>query len=98
LIYMGFSDEVLTRGKSGKLELRALHSRGYFVMCKYLNPETLRLADKKTKLTLKRQDGTVEEYFIIPLKDPGRSLLVKAVGEEKNRRVWNEQTQKEEEL
>ena len=98
MIYMGFSDEVLTRGKSGKLELRALHSRGYFVMCKYLNPETLRLADKKTKLTLKRQDGTVEEYFIIPLKDPGRSLLVKAVGEEKNRRVWNEQTQKEEEL
>jgi hypothetical protein len=95
---MGFSDEVLTRGKSGKLELRAFHSRGYFVMCKYLNPETLRLADKKTKLTLKRQDGTVEEYFIIPLKDPGRSLLVKAVGEEKNRRVWNEQTQKEEEL
>jgi hypothetical protein len=98
LIYMGFSEEVLTRGKSGKLELRALHSRGYFVMCKYLNPETLKLADKKTKLTLKRQDGTVEEYFIIPLKDPGRSLLVKAVGEEKNRRVWNEQTQQEEEL
>ena len=95
---MGFSDEVLTRGKSGKLELRALHSRGYFVMCKYLNPETLKLADKKTKLTLKRQDGTVEEYFIIPLKDPGRSLLVKTVGEEKNRRVWNEQTQQEEEL
>ena len=98
MIYMGFSDEVLTRGKSGKLELRALYSRGYFVMCKYLNPETLKLADKKTKLTLKRQDGTVEEYFIIPLKDPGRSLLVEAVGEEKNRRVWNEQTQQEEEL
>ena len=97
-MYMGFSDEVLTRGKSGKLELRTLHSRGYFVICKYLNPETLKLADRKTKLTLKRQDGTVEEYFIIPLKDPGRSLLVKAVGEEKNRRVWNEQTQREEEL
>ena len=56
-------------------------------MCKYLNPETL-----------KREDGTVEEYFIIPLRDPRRSLLVKAEGEEKNRRVWNEQTQQEEEL
>ena len=98
MIYMGFSEEVLTKGKSGKLELRTLHSRGYFVKCKYLNPETLKLADKKTKLTLKRQDGTVEEYFIIPLKDPRRSLLVKAEGEEKNRKVWNEQTQQEEEL
>lgn len=98
MIYMGFSEEVLTKGKSGKLELRTLHSRGYFVICKYLNPETLKLADKKTKLTLKRQDGTVEEYFIIPLKDPRRSLLVKAEGEEKNRKVWNEQTRQEEEL
>jgi len=95
---MGFSDEVLTRGKSGRLELRTLHSRGAFVMCKYLNPETLKLADKKTKLTLNREDGTVEEYFIIPLKDPIRSLLVKAEGEAKNRKVWNERTQHEEEL
>ena len=98
MIYMGFSDEVLTRGKSGKLELRTLHSRGSFVMCKYLNPETLKPADKKTKLALKREDGTVEEYFIIPLRDPKRSLLVKAAGEEKSRKVWNEQTQQEEEL
>lgn len=96
--YMGFSDQVLTTGKSGKLELRTLHSRGSFVMCKYLNPETLKLADKKTKLTLKREDGSIEEYFVIPLKDPRRSLLVKAEGEEKDRRVWNQQTRQEEEL
>jgi hypothetical protein len=95
---MGFSDQVLTRGKSGKLELRTLQSRGSFAMCKYLNPETLKLADKKTKLTLKNEDGSVEEYFIIPLKDPRRSLLVKAEGEEKNRKVWNQQTQQEEDL
>jgi hypothetical protein len=67
-------------------------------MCKYLNPETLKLADKKTKLTLKGEDGTIEEYFIIPLKDPKRSLLVRAESEEKSRKVWNEQTQREEEL
>ena len=95
---MGFSEQVLTRGKSGKLELRTLHSHGSFVRCKYLNPETLKLADKKTKLTLKREDGTVEEYFIIPLKDLRRSLLVKAEGEEKDRKVWNEHTQQEEDL
>jgi len=95
---MGFSDQVLTKGKSGKLEVRALHSRGSFVMCKYLNPETLKLADKKTKLTLKCDDGKLEEYFIIPLRDPKRSLLIKAEGEEKYRKVWNERTQKEEDL
>ena len=95
---MDFSDEVLTRGKSGRLELRALHSRGSFAMCKYLNPETLKLADKKTKLTLRGEDGTIEEYFIIPQKDPKKSLLVRAGSEEKSRKVWNEQTRREEEL
>ena len=95
---MDFSDEVLTRGKSGRLELRTLHSRGSFAMRKYLNPETLKLADKKTKLTLRGEDGTIEEYFIIPLRDPKRSLLVRAESEEKSRKVWNEQTQREEEL
>ena len=95
---MDFSDQVLTKGKFGKLEVRALHSRGTFVMCKYLNPETLKLADKKTKLTLKRDDGSVIEYFIIPLRDPKRSLLIKAEGEEKDRKIWNERTQKEEDL
>ena len=95
---MSFSNEVLTKGKSGKLELRTLHSRGSFVMCKYLIPETLKLADKKTKLTLRHGDGSIQEYFIIPLRDAKRSLLVKAESEEKDRKVWNQQTQKEEDL
>ena len=95
---MDFSNEVLTKGKSGKLEVRTLHSRGSFVMCKYLDPQTLKLADKKTKLTLKGEDGTIEEYFVIPLKDPRRSLLVKAEDKEKTRKVWNERTQREEDL
>jgi len=95
---MGFSDQVLRKGRSGKLEVRALDSRGTFVTCKYLNPETLKLADKKTKLTLKRDDGSVMEYFIIALRDPKRSLLIKAEGEEKDRKVWNERTQQEEDL
>jgi hypothetical protein len=95
---MGFSNDVLTKGKSGKLEVRTLHARGSFVMCKYLNPETLKLADKKTKLTLKRDDGTIEDYFIIPLRDPKRSLLIRAEVEEKGRRVWNSETRQEEDL
>jgi hypothetical protein len=95
---MGFSNHVLTKGRSGKLELRALHSRGSFVMCKYLNPETLKLADKKTKLTLKSTDGSLEEYFIIPLRDPKRALLLKSEAEKKDRKAWNPQTKQEEDL
>jgi len=95
---MAFSNEVLTKGKSGKLELRTLHSRGSYVMCKYLNPQTLRLADRKMKLTLKRKDGIVEEYFIIALRDPRRSLLVKGESEEKDRKIWNQETRQEEDL
>jgi hypothetical protein len=95
---MSFSNDVLTKGKSGKTELRALHSRGSFVMSKYLDPETLKLADKKTKLSLKRSDGKIEEYFIIPLRDPKRSLLIKAEGEEKDRKVWNQEAEREENL
>ena len=98
MIYMSFSENVLTKGKSGKLEVRTLHSRGSFVMCKYLNPKTLKLADKKTKLTLKAEDGTIEEYFIIPMRDPKRSLLIRAEAEEKDRKVWNQETQQEEDL
>ena len=56
------------------------------------------MADKKTKLTLKDENGTVEEYFVIPLKDTRRSLLVKAESEEKSKGIWNEKTQREEEL
>jgi len=93
-----FSESVLTRGKTGRLEVRALESRGSYVICKYLNPDTLRLADKKVKLSLRDERGEVKEYFIIPLKDPRRSLLISAEIEEKERKVWNEKTQQEENL
>lgn len=95
---MRFSESVLTRGKTGRLEVRALESRGSYVICKYLNPDTLRLADKKVKLSLRDERGEVKEYFIIPLKDPRRSLLISAEIEEKERKVWNEKTQQEENL
>jgi hypothetical protein len=83
-------EAVLTKGKSGKLEIRALDSRGSYVMCKYLDPKTMKPADTKRKLMLKNQDGTVAEYFIIPLKDAKRSLLLTAEPKEKEREVWVE--------
>jgi hypothetical protein len=95
---MQFSKEVLTQGKSGRLEVRALESRGFYVMCKYLDPETLKSAHKKVKLSLKNEKGEVNEYFIIPLRDSKRSLLVSAEKEEKERKVWNSEAQREEDL
>jgi len=95
---MEFPDTVLTEGKGGKLELRALEFRGTFVMCKYLDPKTMKPADQKRKLMLKSEDGKILEYFIIPLKDASRSLLVSGKGEEKERQIWNDELGKPEEL
>jgi hypothetical protein len=91
-------ENVLTKGKGGKLEVRALDSRGSYVMCKYLDAKTFKPADKKRKLILKDQTGKVLEYFIIPLKDPKRALLLAAESEEKERQAWNETLGKAEEI
>jgi hypothetical protein len=93
-----FTDSVLTKGKGGTMEVRALESRGSYVICKYLNPETLKPADKKLKLSLRNEKGEVNEFFIVPLKDPKRSLLITAEKEQKERMVWNSETQQEEDL
>jgi hypothetical protein len=93
-----FPDPVLTKGKSGKLEVRSLDSRGSYVMCKYLDSKTMKLADKKRKLMLKGEDGKLLEYFIIPLRDPKRALLVSAEPDEKERLIWNDNLEKAEEI
>ncbi len=95
---MDFPAAVLTKGKGGRLEVRALDSRGSYVMCKYLDPKTMKPADKKHKLMLKDENGKVLEYFIIPLKDPSRALLLTAKSEEKERQIWNENLQKAEDI
>lgn len=95
---MGLPEEVLTKGKGGKLEVRALDSRGTYVTCKYLDPKTMKPADRKRKLVLKDQNGNVQEYFIIPLKDPNRALLITSQPNEKERQIWNETNSKAEEV
>jgi len=91
-------DTVLTKGKGGKLEIRSLDSRGSYVMCKYRDPKTMKLADRKRKLILRNNDGKITEYFIIPLRDPKRALLISAESEEKERQIWNEESRKAEDV
>lgn len=86
---MDLPETVLTKGKGGKLEVRALESRGSYVLCSYLDPKTMRPADQKRKLMLKDGNGKVHEYFIIPLSDAKRSLFLTATSEQKERQVWN---------
>jgi len=95
---MELPEAVLTEGKAGKLEVRALDSRGSYVICKYLDPKTMKPADRKLKLTLRDTEGRVREYFIIPLKDPKRALLISSEPDEKQRQVWNEKLRKPEEM
>jgi hypothetical protein len=85
-------------GKGGKLEVRALDSRGSYVICKYLDQKTMKDANKKRKLMLKDQRGNVLEYFIIPIKDHKRALLLTSTPQRKKRQVWNENQGRAEEI
>jgi len=87
-----FPPSVLTRSRTGKLEVRSLDSKGRYILCKYLDPKTLKPADRKKKLSLMDEHGTLREYFIIPLKGEKKFLMVEAEKEEKERKVWNEKT------
>ncbi len=80
------------------MEIRSVDSRGKYVICKYVDPKTMKLADTKRKLMLKDDEGNVREYFIIPLKDPKRALLITPEAEEKDRQVWNERLEKAEDI
>jgi len=95
---MEFPETVITKSKKGKMEVRSLDRRGQYVICKYIDPETMKLADTKRKLILKDDEGNVTEYFIIPLKDPKRALLIIPEAEEKDRQIWNQKQGKAEEI
>jgi hypothetical protein len=93
-----FPEAVLTQGKKGRLEIRGLDKRGQFVTCKYLDPKTMKSTDQKRKLMLRDENGKIVEYFIIPMKDPKRALLISTETDEKERQVWNEELGKAEDI
>ena len=95
-----YPESVLTKDRKVNLEVRNLVSRGQFVMYDYRDIKTFkRVESNKKKLYLKDKDGKIREYYIIPLKSGNRSLLLTPENsEEKVRKIWNEKTQKEEDL
>lgn len=92
-------EEAITVSKKGKRELRSIHSRGRFALLEYRDPMTKEKTENKFKLVLLHENGEVDEYFIIPLKQANRFLLLK---EKKVKgpkvKAWNPKTGRLEEV
>ena len=84
--YMDYPDDVLTRSKKGKIEVRNLIDSGRFVRYEYLDPNTGKRSENKVKIVL-YNGNDYEEYFIIPLKQKNRFLMLKAE-KKPNRKIW----------
>ncbi len=84
---MKYPEEVLTKSKKGKIEVRNLVDYGKFVRYEYLDPQTGERSENKVKIVL-FNGKNYEEYFRIPLKQKNKFLMLKA--EEKGpRKIWN---------
>ncbi|RLI85699.1 MAG: hypothetical protein DRO98_06560 [Archaeoglobales archaeon] len=83
-----YPQEVLAKSKKGKIEVRSLIDRGSYVRYEYLDPKTGERSEEKVKLILRRESGEMEEYFIIPLKQEGRYLMLRTEAKG-GRKVWN---------
>jgi hypothetical protein len=95
-----YPESVLTKDKKGNLGVRNIVSRGQFVMYDYRDVKTFKQVESnKKKIYLKDENGQISEYYVIPLKIGNRSLLITPDKlEEKPRKVWNDKTEKEEDL
>ena len=83
-----YPEEVLTKSKKGKIEVRRFIDSGKFVRYEYLDPETGKRSENKVKIVL-YNGKDFEEYFIIPLKQKNRNLLL--IAEKKpNRKLWKD--------
>jgi len=93
-----FPEEVLTKTKKGKIEVRNLIARGKFVWYDYRNPESYENEESgKSRLFLKDEEGNVYSFFVIPLKEKGKYLMLEAEKEE-DKKIWNNKKRQVEDL
>ncbi len=85
---MEYPEEVVAISKKGKREVRSLIDKGKFVRYEYLDPETGKKSENKIKLVLINDGKIKEEYFVIPLKQKNKFLLIKAENKP-NRKLWD---------
>ncbi len=86
---MNYPEEVLTISKKGKTEVRSLVDFGTFARYEYLDSETGKRVENKIKIVL-YNGKDYEEYFIIPLKQKNRFLLLKAEKRENRKLIKGE--------
>jgi hypothetical protein len=85
---MKYPEEVVTVSKSGKREARILIDRGVFVRYSYRDVRSGKM-ERKVKLVLIENGKVKEEYFLFPLKEEGKFLMVRAENKG-NRKVYDE--------
>lgn len=84
-----YPNEVLTKSKKGKIEVRKFLKRGIFVKYQYIDPATGKIVENgKTRLILK-SNSEEEHYFIIPLKQKDKFLLIIPKDKEVKGKLWN---------
>ncbi len=83
-----YPEEVLTKSKKGKIEVRSLIDSGKFVRYEYLDPKTGKRSENKVKIVL-YNGKDYEEYFVIPLKQKNKSLLLNAE-RKADRKLWKD--------
>ena len=93
-----YPESVLTENRSGKVEVRTLKSKGRFVIAEYRDPETNEISDKKKKLVLRKEDGETEEFFIIPMDQENKDLLITPKEKSGEYEFWDKDNEKVEEI
>ncbi len=83
-----YPEEVLTKSKKGKIEVRRFIDTGKFVRYDYIDPETGKRSENKVKIVLYNGED-YEEYFIIPLKQKNRKLMLTAE-KKPDRKLWKD--------
>jgi hypothetical protein len=92
-----YPESVFTENKKGEKEVRLLVSRREFVKYQYLDPKTGKIVEKgKSSIILKTPAG--EEYtYLIPIKQ-GKALAIFSKSEPKQRKVWNKDSERPENI
>lgn len=95
---MGFPESVITKTKKGNLEVRNLVERGFYVIYDYRDLNNFERKENKQKIILKNSKKEIKSFFIFPLKEKGKFLIVETESDVKNIKVWNDELKKEEDL
>ena len=84
-----YPDSVITTTKKGNKEIRNFLDYGFFIEYNYVDPETGKEKERKTKIILKSKNGNIREFFIIPTSDGKKYLLIPAE-EKQDRFIWKD--------